>query len=173
MLQNQGHNLKDVTEVKSEKIECINWMNCSQERPREYGICNRKATTYMLASELGDCKCTTDNPDSLVLKLAYGDRTALFVGDIEGRAIGTIANPLCNIKSDVLHLSHHGSVKNHTKNITCQLCQLSQNCKASNCFLKQQSLPLNMEPSQLPHCYVVHDGKPSYMTTPPLHVLLA
>ena len=114
-LQNRGHNLKDVTEVKSEKIVHIKRVDCSKEKPQEYGICNRQANIYVLASELGDCKCTTDNPDSLVLKLVYGDRTALFVGDIEGKAIGTIVTPWswCNIQSDVLRLSHHGSTKKH------------------------------------------------------------
>ena len=74
-------------------------------------ICGGEATITMLASELGDCKCATDNPDSLVLQLNYKGKKALFVGDIEGKAIETIAQ--CNIDSDVLRLSHRGSTSDH------------------------------------------------------------
>ena len=96
---------------KTNKYEYIQKKDC---RSKATGpcirVCGNTAIITVLASELGDStECS--NEDSLVLQLKYKKKKVLFVGDIEGGAIGTIAQ--CDIKSDILRLSHHGSVNNH------------------------------------------------------------
>ena len=92
-LQNRGHNLKDVTKV--EKIVHRERVDCSKKKiEKYYGICNRKAKIYVLASELGDCKCTTDNPDSLVLQLVYHS-LASHTLCLERKGLGTVSTRIC------------------------------------------------------------------------------
>ena len=106
----QKHTLKQVI-GDTVKYECIQKKDCSIKDTRDIGgICGGAVAITVLASELGGGKGS--NEDSLVLQLKYKEQKALFVGDIEGEAIGKIAK--CNnIESDILRLSHHGSVCNY------------------------------------------------------------
>ena len=92
-------------------VKHVGKVDCSKSEKKDIDICGGDATITVLASELGGGQCSDKNSDSFVLQLNYGGKKSLFVGDIEGGAIATIAK--CNIKSDVLCLSHHGSVNNH------------------------------------------------------------
>lgn len=51
----------------------------------------------------------TSNDSSVVLKMAYGDVTFLFTGDLEHAGEMEILSSYNNIHSDVLKLGHHGS----------------------------------------------------------------
>ena len=150
----RNHYLADFETLQTKKITRYGKVDCSSDSySREdmtIYICNGQATITVLASELGDCEQKTDNPDSLVLQLRYGATTALFVGDIDGEAIATITK--CNIRSDILRLSHHGSTVSYAN------YNDSQSCASRISLLKQQSLPCNMEAPQLLHCRVVCIG---------------
>ncbi len=80
-----------------------------------------KITTPIVGDEyaLGDAKFTILAPNksnydnlnnhSIVIKVEYGNNSFLLTGDIEAQAESEIVNNKQNIKSDVIHIPHHGS----------------------------------------------------------------
>ena len=55
------------------------------------------------------------NDSSLVIKLVYGDFSALFCGEIEKEGEAELVRSGQNLKSDLLKISHHGSKTSTTK----------------------------------------------------------
>ncbi len=54
------------------------------------------------------------NDNSVVMKLEYGNHTALFTGDISSKAERDILNSNADIKADILQVPHHGSAGSST-----------------------------------------------------------
>ena len=50
-----------------------------------------------------------DNELSMVLRLTYGDFSALFTGDIEGSGLGALVGSDEELSADLLKIPHHGS----------------------------------------------------------------
>lgn len=52
---------------------------------------------------------STSNDNSVVIRLIYGDFSALFTGDISKKAEKDILASGCELRSDLLYVAHHGS----------------------------------------------------------------
>lgn len=59
-------------------------------------------------------KYTDANNNSIVFKIAYGEKTFLFTGDIEKEAERDILNAGTDVAADVLKVAHHGSKTSST-----------------------------------------------------------
>lgn len=61
----------------------------------------------------GRPQAQTDNENSIVFRLTYGNRSFLFTGDIEGAGLRNCMSHA--VPTDVLKISHHGSSKGTTQ----------------------------------------------------------
>ena len=60
-------------------------------------------------------KSSSDNNNSIVLRLTYGERSVLFTGDIEAEAEQQIVKSGFSVRADVLKVPHHGSRTSSTE----------------------------------------------------------
>ncbi len=63
----------------------------------------------MIAPELSRASFSDTNETSMVLRLDYGDVSAIFTGDIEQDAENRLCRIAENLKCDILKVAHHGS----------------------------------------------------------------
>lgn len=57
----------------------------------------------------------SDNDDSVVLRLSYGQRALLLTGDIESRAEQMLSETTADLRADALKVAHHGSRTSSTE----------------------------------------------------------
>lgn len=63
----------------------------------------------------------SENNESLVLRLRYGQRSFLLTGDIERKAEEMLVATGCDLRADVLKVAHHGSRTSSTKDFLEQV----------------------------------------------------
>lgn len=66
------------------------------------------ATVAVLSPDRAYSEKEDDNNNSLVLKLTYGEKTFLFMGDATKTIENLLLNESADVKADVIKLGHHG-----------------------------------------------------------------
>lgn len=93
---------EDLLDIAEEKGSEVTWVNHGDEIDLGGGLL--LTVLWPEAESQGD-----DNELSMVLKLTYGDFSALFTGDLEGIGLEGLMASEENLSSNLLKIPHHGS----------------------------------------------------------------
>jgi competence protein ComEC len=79
-------------------------------------VFNISGVTVEILSPTEETVKLSENNNSLVLKITYGERAFLFTGDIESEAEDVLLRQPENLRCDLIKVAHHGSKTSSTEN---------------------------------------------------------